>query len=474
MAEDIALSSKQRVFAKAEPTKGTLVFPSGATDFIRPAGMAIINQTPSFTDSEELTASLDVMDRFRDSMPPATWRLSMYVRPVALGSNPQGHVLFRSLLGNPPTVTTARLRGAITAGSTRATYGSPVPISFPTKGVVQLGTGAGAEYFYYSGITRNSNGTQGTFLNMTRAYGGTSAIAGTDATLLTMKSVWYKQATQATTFSLWAETDHFVQGLSGCTADSATLRVTKTGGLKIDFTGQGKQMVWAGTSSLATNQVVRNTRATLYVANAKLFSAGSYIYNPNPTSGIGGSGVAADHNTGSGYKVLTSNATLNRLTISPAKTAHWATGDTVRGYLPSETSLGTAIEAQEATAMLASTTLKMKGADLNINCTKQFITDEIGVTYPEDFIPIKRDLTSTANIYFRPVDAKYFRDGYDSTTYGVTYTFGDTEGKKMLIHMPRASFDVPTIAGNPPAVELSMPMKFLGTSGEDSLELSFI
>ena len=61
----IAKSRKQRVFAVMETTAGTLMTPAGATDFIRPAGDAMMNQSPTFADSPEKRDTLDVLDQLQ-------------------------------------------------------------------------------------------------------------------------------------------------------------------------------------------------------------------------------------------------------------------------------------------------------------------------------------------------------------------------------------------------------------------------
>ena len=75
---DIALSRKQRVFVTLEDTCGTLQWPNATTDLVRPAGNCIINQTPTFVDSEELEDTLDVLAQFQNAMPPAEFTLPTY------------------------------------------------------------------------------------------------------------------------------------------------------------------------------------------------------------------------------------------------------------------------------------------------------------------------------------------------------------------------------------------------------------
>lgn len=452
----IGIARKQRVFATKEHTKGALTFPNGTTDFIRPAGNATINQDPSFTDSEELKNTLDVLDQFTDAMPPGAWNLAMYLRPAGLGNNPQGSVLLECLLGDKNEATTASLSVHLTAASTAASYRKLAGGSLPTKGILLVDS----EYIHYSGLTE-SNATQGQFTGLTRGYSGTAAIHLATSSNVQLKSVFYKEATDCSTFSLWVETDHFVQGLSGCTVAQGTLSLDNKGGAKITFNGEGMEMVWAGTSALSTNTAASDVTVT--VDDASIFSAGAYIQNS----------TKGDNRSGSGYSIVTSNATTNQLILANAISEAWATDDVICGYLPTETAIGTAIENRDTAILVNEVSTTIKKCDLNIGCPKQYVADEIGTDYPEDFMGNVRDINATLGIYFREADAKYFSEGKAGNQVPITVTFGDTAGYKAEVYMKKCRLKVPQVTFNAPAVELSIAMKALGTDGEDSLEFCF-
>jgi hypothetical protein len=512
---NIALASKQRVFAVKEPTKGTFAWPVGTTDFIRPVGNATVNQNPAFADSLELSASLDVLDQFPSAVPAAEWKLSMYARPNGLGNAPQGDILFKSLLGvnvattaslathNAATATQFGLgsyyQGAVLTGRTHVGTGGVVGGyvqggEFPQKGVFTITSAAGgSETVFYERYDRASPsmiqgvGSHGTLCcGPTRtSYNSTTAPAiGHNATnsQITLKSQLYAMATKACSFSLWIESDFFVQGIAGASCNQGVLKVANQGGLQFDFTGQGMQMVWAGYSTLASDghlsrgtAVGVNSYGTLYVTDAKLFSKQARICNQSPKSGLSVSPpLAVDSNSVTGYTITAVNATNNYIVVTPRKTAWWATGDVIKGFLPIETTVGTAIEARDSLIYFNGVAAVIKSADLTVNCPKQYVTDEVGTTYPTMFMEGKRDISSTAGLYFREADAKYFTDGYAGNNVKVKMLFGDTDGYKCLVYMPKVKLQVPTVTPAAPAVELSMPMKALGTLGEDSLELSFI
>jgi hypothetical protein len=100
LTNDIAIAADQLCFAVLETTKGTLAFPTNANTVIASAGYVEMSQNPSFTDSEEITNSRDVLNRFQDQAPAGTWSVPIYARPSgSAGSAPMGDVFFQSLFG---------------------------------------------------------------------------------------------------------------------------------------------------------------------------------------------------------------------------------------------------------------------------------------------------------------------------------------------------------------------------------------
>ena len=395
MATNIGVSRKQRVFAVAEVSPGTLVFPSGSgatLGFVRVAGDAVVNQTPDFSDSPEKLDTLDIVDQFQGAMPSGTFTLPTLVRAGdAVGQIPQGDALFISMFGKQSTV-------------------------------------ASSSY----------------------------------CTDLNNAGIFYMQRTYAPSFSLWVETDHFVQGLSGCTVTNATLTISNEGAVQFNFSGEGMQMVFAGTDMI--NGAVASGAGTIHVTDASRFSASARIYNK----------TASLNNSDAGYTITASNATSNILTVTPVVDAAWASGASIAGFLPDETTIGTPIEGKDTSLTLNSVSAKFKTTEITIDVPKTYFTDEVGTDFPEDYAEGARSITSTLNIYFRKADAKYFREGYSGYEIPIRVTFGNVAGKTMVLHMQKTRLQVPAITFNAPAVELSIPMKALGTAGEDSAELCFI
>lgn len=92
----------QRVFAMVEETPGELQKPTAA-GFILPAGRASISQSPSFTDSPELSDTLDVVSQSRDAMPAGDWSVPMVLRLASNAGAPQGDALLHAALGKVTT-----------------------------------------------------------------------------------------------------------------------------------------------------------------------------------------------------------------------------------------------------------------------------------------------------------------------------------------------------------------------------------
>lgn len=460
---NIGLSRKQRVFAVVESVVGTMVFPVATTDFIRPAGNAVINQSPVFVDSEELQDTLDVLDQFQNATPAGKWSLPMYLRPtgtVGVAQLPQGSVLLECLQGvKNPATTAAIVTNEATASTSVITIDTIAGGTLPERGVVSL-AGTVTEQVHYTGITRRSrSATTATLTGCTRGYNSTTAATHAIAQVVTLVSSFYKQQTTSPSFSLWIETDHFVQGLSGCSVENATFEVSNSGAVKVTMDGEGMQMVWAGTSTLTESAAATNNH--IHVADASLFSAGAYIYSSTAGTMV--------------RKISAVDLTNNTLTLTTTvQGATWTTATThvIKGYLPPTIDvIGDPIESKDTSLLVNGVAAKIKTGSLVFAVPKKYIDDEIGAAYPEDYLEDKREITSNFGLYFKKADAKYFADGFEGNEVPVLVTFGDTVGSIIDIYLKRCKLTVPTINFNAPAVELTMPIKALGTAGEDSAEI---
>ena len=94
----VASSKTQRVFAVVEDVTGVLQRPTAA-GYILPAGRATLNQVPTFTNSDELTDSLDVVNQFKDAVKAGEGKISTIVHIPTDGSKMQAAALFEAMMG---------------------------------------------------------------------------------------------------------------------------------------------------------------------------------------------------------------------------------------------------------------------------------------------------------------------------------------------------------------------------------------
>lgn len=112
MTNTVARAIEQVVFAVEETTKGVAVFPTAAAEMIVTAGPAELNQQPTFTPSDEMDDTLDILNRFQDQIANGQFSLPIYLRPSGTaGTPPMGKFLYESLMGLETIV-----------GSTSVTY----------------------------------------------------------------------------------------------------------------------------------------------------------------------------------------------------------------------------------------------------------------------------------------------------------------------------------------------------------------
>lgn len=71
----IGAARQQTVFAVKETMRGAMAFPAAAAPLIIPAGYVDLSQNPSFTNSEEVKNSRDVLAQFQDAMLAGTFSI---------------------------------------------------------------------------------------------------------------------------------------------------------------------------------------------------------------------------------------------------------------------------------------------------------------------------------------------------------------------------------------------------------------
>jgi len=486
---EIGLSRKQRTFVALETTCGTLKFPSATVDYVIPAGDAVMNQNPTFVDSEEKKNTLDLTDRFQNAMPAGEWSIPMYLRiPDKSFATPQGDALFRAWQGDLGSMATFTLSfNYATADALLHASGLDADHYLPGVGVILVESNAGASdsYIHYGVLYRAENSATCSFGDLSYDYAGSHTRATADQpNTITPASRFYRLDVDSPSVSIWIETDHFVQGLAGASVNNVVLGVNNEGAVTLTFSGQGMEMVWAGEAALATLATAAVGYITVPSGHGKRFSVGAYIYNQTTTPGtaasigfeIGSITMGGGDGGGDLITFATPLSGDNHNFAWEVPDGGWlgpgGGGSTIRGYLPlNPTTIGTPIESRLSDIELDDVAAKLKGGDVTFSFPKKYIDDEVGLDYPEDFIEDRRSITSTLSVYFRKDNAKYFTDGYNGEECPVLFKFGDTEGSYLEVYMKRCALEVPTVTFAAPAVELSIPLTALGTYGEDSVDV---
>lgn len=288
-----------------------------------------------------------------------------------------------------------------------------------------------------------------------------------DKTVTGGTSVAYTLATTKPSFSLWMKKGHTIFFASGATAGSLKTTLETKGGHKMEFSGQFMAMGWAGTCTLDAAALIEAT--SVVVHDAKKFSVGARVEFVE--------GVNTYNNTAAGYTVTAVNVATNTLTISPMLEAALDDESIIRGYLPTASAVGTPLENRKGYATFDAVTTPLQTMNVNISDMPKYLDDEVSdADYPTEYIETKRAIDGSASVYFRENDLKYFYDGYNATAAGdvaLALIVGDTAGSIVTYAMPTTSLSVPSLEDAEPTVALNIPYKALGSSGEDSISITY-
>lgn len=455
--DDIALSRRCQIFAVPEVTPGTLAYPTAA-HFICPAGNALLNQVPTYTDSQEMADTLDLLDQFPDVMPAAQWSFPMYLRMAGFGAAPQGDAVFKAIQGSLPAPATAAINAVsgIDAVMTTIPYDLAVG-ELPPAGVISIGT----EKIRYAAKTAT------TLTSCIRGYAGTIAAIAADDAVITLVSQVYKQTTSPPTFSLWIKTDWFLQFCTGCTVNEADIAVTTKDAVTFTLKGEGMLMGIAGKGVLAAASAAGlftiQVNTTDGLAGNTLYSVGARIQNL--TTGA--------TNGNSGFTILAINTTTNTITLDTAiPSGGWSLGDTITGFLPPATPIGTPVKSRDTTVKVGGVVGRIRSTTIKMSLPKTYIVDEIGAQHPEAFVPGQRKISTSMDAYFKSTEAMKFGMGFNATDTTLEFIFGVTPGYNLDVFLPRVRVTVPSIKQDKDTMALTIPAAALGSgAGENSLYL---
>lgn len=459
---EVARAQLQSVYAVIEDVSGVLQMPTLA-DYINPAGRATMTQTPTYTDSEELSDSLNPIDQFQDAVPAGSGSIALYGRVNKDFSKPEGDALFVALMGdyNDPTKMSASVAEAASNSATTIKIEDIVNANvitdnvldgkFPPRGVIQIGS----EKILYRDSEVNSDGSM-TLKNCKRGYDNTTAAAISAGDDVQMLSRIYSQNVCRPTLSIWIlNDDKLCTFMSGCSITQDQVRLQRQSGQMFTFDFQGRQMGWSGVSSIKTAPT--GATVELQDGGADAYTVGALIQNK----------TKKDDNNGAGYRVIEVNDVLDTITISPAPSG-WAVDDMLHPWLPKGVRIGTAIESRFASVEIDGIAGKMAEGGLTIG-TPVTNLEEIGDEYVGEGVSTTRSITLERSINFRTRDGKQFGKGYRGYELPVTVYAGKYPCMTLAHYMPRVKFNTPELNESDTVVTMTQNGTALGVTGEDAL-----
>lgn len=290
-----------------------------------------------------------------------------------------------------------------------------------------------------------------------KSWFGTETITGST-------SVAYSPAIEKPSFTLWIKRGHTVFFLTGCTVTKAELEITNKGSVECTLSGQGMKRGWAGRDTLSGAEAEGQT--VISVTNPKRFCVGARIWNK----------TKADDNSDAGYAVTEVDVSGSTITIGTAvPSGGWSSGDTIEGWLPTLTAVGSPIEARDVSVSINSVATSIKSLKITFDDAAKYLDDELTTSgYVEDYAEDVRNISGTIDQRFRQDRLSQFYDAIQGTdTVPIVVTCGTEAGSIMTLSLPYVSLEVPTLTDNAPVIDMTVNFKALGSSGEDSATLTF-
>ena len=279
-------------------------------------------------------------------------------------------------------------------------------------------------------------------------------------------SVVHSQDLSKPSFSLWVQKSHSMFFAAGCVVQTGKINVNNKGAAQWDMSGQFFSMGWVGTDSLSGNEAAAQTE--LSVHNAKKFCVGGLFQN-STTSNDGDNG-------GAGFIITDVDYTNNTITIAApgVPSGGWAEDDVIEPFLPAGVIIGDPIESKYTAVTVDGVASTIKNMDLTVNDSAKFMDDEITTSgYPESYVEDVRGITGTLGLRFRKDELSKLYECYAGSDVAWELVFGTGAGCRMKINLPKVNMEVPTVEDNAPVVDLSIPIKALGTAGEDSMTITW-
>jgi len=261
----------------------------------------------------------------------------------------------------------------------------------------------------------------------------------------------------------------FMETLTGCYVNSMTISIAGGEEPKVTFDGESSGLYIPTSSSPNTTQAnAGETFATVdgggtaatfnvHTGEGKNFKPGSVI------------SVATDTN------LIVRSVSGDAITVDSSIT--FADDDDVKPFVPTETVAGSPIAGILGSLVLdgASDPLPITSFEVTVANNNKAISDEAFVAGTSDYVPGFRDVTGSLSIRCRRDLAIEIGRRLDFGTQSIVVTCGDTAGKKLIIEIDDAEFEVAAVE-TPQSDEVVIPMSFraLATSaGEDEIVIKF-
>lgn len=457
----VARGQLQSVYVVLEDVSGILQPPS-PEGYIVPAGRATMIQTPTYTDSEELSPSLNPIDQFQDAVPAGSGSIPLYGRLNRDYSKPEGDALFTALMGdyNDPALIGATVQTAVTDSDQEIEItniknendidDNVLEGKMPPRGVISIDE----EKILYREIEYVSNGA--ILKKCRRGYDNTVVTVHEIDAPVKMLSRIYSQSVCRSTCSIYIlNDDKLLVFMSGCNVTQCSVRLQRQSGQMFTFDFQGRRMGWAGTGVIAED--VTGTVIQLEKGGADAYTPGGIIRNR----------TRKDNNNGRGYLITEVNDVLDTITLASAPTG-WKGGDYLTPFLPVAQVIGTALESRHAAVEIDGIAGKMADGGLTIS-TPVTNLEEIGDEFVGEGVSTRRSITLERSIIFRAKDGKEFGKGYRGYELPVTVYAGKKPGLTLAHFMPRTKFNTPELNESDTVLTMTQNGTALGVTGEDAL-----
>ncbi len=294
------------------------------------------------------------------------------------------------------------------------------------------------------------SGTAGTAPDigeLVKACLGTEALAGTSL---------YSLKKDLETTMLGLTITHFGNYMSMAVKNAIVqeVSVSASGGDHATFeaSGEATDVIHTGSSTVATIQSAGNANVVVATGHGARYSIGSNI----KVNGVGGHNVTS--------------VTGDALVVTPAVVAAQVVGHTVVPDEPTGTTAGDPISKTKGSVTIGGESVNVLSLSSKITNNLKMRADEYGVLGATGFDSgSRREVSFETELRMLKSNFQMLGWAHGNTQKAIIYTIGNVTGKRLLITMPQAEIDPPSIE-NPeddPAV-FSLSGKALSSGAGDN------